>query len=281
MLGQFKLVAAAILFGLFLQGVSGARSAGCSQAPRLNSGTHRVTINGKQREYIVRLPENYDNNRAYSVIFTFHALGGSAQQIANGGGGTLPYYGLPPLANNQAIFISPNGLNSGWANQGGEDIAFVDSMMATIDSGLCVETSLRFATGFSYGGAMSYSLACSRPDKIRAVSVLSSGVLSGCNGGNSPVAYYAQHGTRDSVLSINGGRQMRDKFLTNNRCTRVNEPQPGQGGRSTKAVYQGCTPGYPVTWVVFDGDHNPSQTDPGSSTPFAPGNTWEFFRQFM
>ncbi|KAK0651112.1 Alpha/Beta hydrolase protein [Cercophora newfieldiana] len=154
-------------------------------------------------------------------------------------------------------------------------------MVRTIESDLCVEQSLRFATGFSYGGAMSYSWACSRPDDVRAVAVLSSAVLSGCAGGAKPVAYYHQHGTRDSVLSIAQGRQMRDRFIANNGCARLNpEPQPN-GGRSTLTRYSGCLPDKPATWVIFDGDHNPSQTDQGSNTPFAPGNTWEFWSQFQ
>ncbi|KAK4207358.1 family 1 putative carbohydrate esterase [Rhypophila decipiens] len=263
--------------------VLGARSPGCGKTNTIRSGQYTMTVNGKQREYIVRLPDNYNPNQAYRLVFTFHALGGNAQQIANGGGGTLAWYGLPPLmtGNNSAIFISPNGLNQGWGNAGGEDITFVDNMVRTVEADLCVEQSLRFATGFSYGGAMSYSWACSRPNDVRAISVLSSAVLSGCNGGNDPVAYYHQHGTSDSVLSIAQGRQMRDRFVRNNGCTPLNpEPQP-QGGNSVKTQYQNCKPGKPVTWVIFNGDHNPSQTNQGSNTPFAPGNTWEFWSQFQ
>ncbi|KAB5578057.1 Alpha/Beta hydrolase protein [Coniochaeta sp. 2T2.1] len=263
--------------------VLAARSLGCGKAPTIRSGTYSTTVNGKQRNYIVKLPDNYNQNNAYRLVFTFHALNGNAAQIANGQGGTLAWYGLPPLmtGNNSAIFISPDGLNAGWANTGGEDLTFVDNMISIIENDLCVEQSLRFATGFSYGGAMSYALACARPDMVRAVAILSSAVLSGCNGGTQPVAYYHQHGTRDSVLSIAQGRQMRDRFVQNNRCTPLgSEPQPN-GGRSVKTKYANCLAGKPVTWVVHDGDHNPSQTDSGSSTPFAPGNTWEFWSQFQ
>ena len=119
-----------------------------------------------------------------------------------------------------------------------------------------------------------------RPKVIRAVAVLSGGLLSGCSGGNDPVAYYGQHGTGDSVLNVSGGRSMRDKFVKNNGCTAASpEPQPN-GATSVKTVYKGCKEGFPVTWVIHRGDHNPSQTDSGSSTPFAPRNTWEFFSQF-
>ena len=158
-------------------------------------------------------------------------------------------------------------------------MTFFDSMLKNVEADLCVDTSLRFSTGFSYGGAMSYSLACSRPKELRAVAVISGSLLSGCAGGNDPVAYYGQHGTSDSVLPVANGRSLRDKFVRNNGCTAVQETSP-QGGKSVKTVYKGCKAGYPVTWVIHSGDHNPSQTDQGSSTPFAPGNTWEFFKQF-
>ncbi|KAK3385293.1 Alpha/Beta hydrolase protein [Podospora didyma] len=279
----------AILFSLvsmMLGTVLADKSAGCGKTPTITSKTYTTTVNGKSRQYIMKLPQNYDKNTPYRLIFTWHQLGGSATKIVNGEdpnkGGALPYYGLAALdKNNSAIFVVPNGLNNGWGNSGGEDVTFFDTMVKTIEADLCVDTRLRFSTGFSYGGAMSYALACARPKDIRAVAVISGGVLSGCAGGNDPVAYYAQHGTSDSVLNVSGGRQMRDRFVKNNGCTALSsEVQPASGGKSVKTVYKGCKEGYPVTWVIHGGDHNPSQKDSGASTPFAPGNTWEFFSQF-
>ncbi|KAK0719112.1 Alpha/Beta hydrolase protein [Lasiosphaeris hirsuta] len=275
---------ALLVLASFLSIVMAEKSAGCGKTPTISSKSYTMTVNGKSRQYIMKLPDKYDHNRPYRLIFTWHQLGGSAQKIVNGEditkGGALPYYGLAPLSNNSAIFVVPQGLNNGWGNAGGEDITFFDQMVKTIEADLCVDTSLRFSTGFSYGGAMSYSVACSRPKVIRAVAVLSGGVLSGCSGGTDPVAYYGQHGTADSVLNVSGGRQMRDRFVKNNGCTPVSpEPSPN-GAQSTMLVYKGCKEGYPTTWVVHKGDHNPSQTDNGSSTPFAPKNSWEFFSQF-
>ncbi|KLU93072.1 fungal cellulose binding domain-containing protein [Magnaporthiopsis poae ATCC 64411] len=217
---------------------------------------------------------------AHKLIFTFHALGGTAQQIANGGGGTIAWYGLPPLSNNSAVFVSPNGFNNGWANQGGQDITFVDNIIKAVEADLCIETSLRFATGFSYGGAISFAWACARPKEVRAIAPLSSSQLSGCQGGTEPVAYYGQHGTSDSVLNVSGGRAMRDRFVRLNGCTPVSEPQPN-GGRHVKVEYKNCKEGYPVTWVIHNGDHNPSQSDQGSNVAFAPRYSWDFFNQFQ
>ncbi|KAH7110533.1 Alpha/Beta hydrolase protein [Dendryphion nanum] len=264
--------------------VFSANSAGCGKAKTLTSKQYSMQVNGKNRNYFLNIPDNYDQNKPYRLIFTWHQLGGSAQKIVNGEdpnrGGALPFYGLKAIANNTAIFVVPDGLNQGWGNQGGEDVTFFDQLVKTIEPDLCINTDLRFSTGFSYGGAMSYALACARPEMIRAVAVISGAQLSGCSGGTKPVAFYGQHGTADSVLNVSMGRQLRDKFVANNGCTKpASEPQPN-GGSSVKTVYQGCKAGYPLTWVIHKGDHNPSQVNSGSSTPFAPGNSWEFFTQF-
>ncbi|EAA26992.1 fungal cellulose binding domain-containing protein [Neurospora crassa OR74A] len=264
-----------------------APSSGCGKGPTLRNGqTVTTNINGKSRRYTVRLPDNYNQNNPYRLIFLWHPLGSSMQKIIQGEdpnrGGVLPYYGLPPLdTSKSAIYVVPDGLNAGWANQNGEDVSFFDNILQTVSDGLCIDTNLVFSTGFSYGGGMSFSLACSRANKVRAVAVISGAQLSGCAGGNDPVAYYAQHGTSDGVLNVAMGRQLRDRFVRNNGCQPANgEVQPGSGGRSTRVEYQGCQQGKDVVWVVHGGDHNPSQRDPGQNDPFAPRNTWEFFSRF-
>jgi poly(3-hydroxybutyrate) depolymerase len=136
-----------------------ARSAGCGKSP-VASGTKSMTVNGKSRQYILQVPANYNPQTAYKLIFGFHWLNGNFNNVAPN------YYGLRSLAQETAIFVAPNGLNSGWANSGGEDVTFTDQMVSTIMNDLCVDESQIFSTGFSYGGGMSYSLACSRASEF-------------------------------------------------------------------------------------------------------------------
>jgi hypothetical protein len=108
-------------------------------------------------------------------------------------------------------------------------------------------------------------------------------MLSGCSGGNSPVAYYATHGLDDGVLSIAGGRTMRDRFVRNNGCTSMNPPEPANNsGSHICTSYQGCSAGHPVRWCAFDGSngHDPSPKDPGQSMTWNPAEAWMFFTQF-
>ncbi|MBP2328850.1 poly(3-hydroxybutyrate) depolymerase [Kibdelosporangium banguiense] len=265
-----------------------AASAGCGKAPTLTSGTRSIQTSGKNRSYILRIPDGYDRSRPYRLIFGLHWLGGTSTDVDTGRTvqtGVWAYYGLQRLANNSAVFAAPQGFNNGWGNSGGEDVVFVDDIIRQIEADLCVDTTQRFAVGFSYGGAMSYSLACSRANVFRAVAVQSGGVLSGCSGGTQPIAYMGIHGLRDGVLNISGGRSMRDRFVRNNGCTAQNPPEPSQGSLTHRVTtYSGCRAGYPVVWAAFDEGHiaapqDGATGDSGSRT-WVPAEVWRFFSQF-
>ncbi|WP_416518562.1 cellulose binding domain-containing protein [Streptomyces achromogenes] len=266
-----------------------AASPGCGKAPTLTSGTYTLQSGGKNRSFILRVPDGYDRDRAYRLVFGFHWLGGTSTDVATGrtvDPGTWAYYGLQRLADNSAVFVAPQGLGNGWANTGGEDVTFVDDMIRRIEADLCVDQTQRFALGFSYGAAMSYSLACSRATVFRAVAVQSGGVLSGCDDGTRPIAYLGVHGLRDNVLGISGGRAMRDRFVRNNGCTPQNPPEPAQGSLTHRVTaYAGCSAGHPVVWAAFDEGHIAAPQDgaPGDSGPrtWLPQEIWKFFTQFQ
>jgi poly(3-hydroxybutyrate) depolymerase len=267
-----------------------AATAGCGKSPTLAGGTRTIQSGGKNRTFILRIPDGYDSNRPYRLIFGFHWNGGTANDVDSGGTSGYPwsYYGLRSLANNGAIFVAPQGLNNGWANSGGEDLAFVDAMVNLIEDGLCVDTTQLFSLGFSYGGGMSYAIACARATVFRAVAVYSGGQLSGCSGGTQPIAYIGLHGLRDPVLNISAGRSLRDRFVRNNGCTAQNPREPAQGSLTHVVTsYSGCRAGYPVAWAAFDAGHTPNPWD-GSAGDYNPGEkswtrpvVWDFFNQFQ
>ncbi|MGB3438637.1 MAG: cellulose binding domain-containing protein [Actinophytocola sp.] len=263
-----------------------AASAGCGKAPTLTSGNHTIQSSGKSRNYILRLPDGYDRNHPYRLIFGYHWLGGTANDVDSGGtdGANWSYYGLMRLADNSAIFVAPQGFNNGWANSGGEDVTFTDDMIRQLEADLCVDTTQRFALGFSYGGGMSNALACARANVFRAVAVYSGAQLSGCAGGSDPIAYLGIHGIGDTVLNISQGRALRDRFVRNNGCTSQNPPEPSAGSRShIVTAYSGCRSGYPVVWAAFDGGHTPGPIDGGGDgwRTWTSGEVWRFFTQFQ
>ncbi|KAB8139701.1 prolyl oligopeptidase family serine peptidase [Chloroflexia bacterium SDU3-3] len=262
-------------------------SAGCGQTRTLQNGTHTIQSGGVNRSYILNVPSNYDNRHPYRLVVGYHWLNGTATDVATGQTvqrDVWAYYGLLRLSNNSTIFIAPQGIDNGWANTNNRDLNFTDAFLAQVKGNLCVDESRVFATGFSYGGAMSYSVACARPTVFRAVAVISGGVLSGCSGGTSPVAYLGIHGTHDSVLNISGGRAMRDRFVQNNGYALQSPREPALNSRThICTTYTGGQARYPVQWCAFDGDHIPAPVDgstgQGGNT-WAPGVTWAFFTQF-
>jgi poly(3-hydroxybutyrate) depolymerase len=261
-------------------------SAGCGKSPTLTSGSRTIQSGGGNRSYILRIPSGYDNHHPYRLVFAFHWVGGTMTDIDGGGssGAAWSYYGLQAQAENSTIFVAPQGISNGWGNSGGQDITFVDDMIKLIEGDLCVDTSRIFAMGFSYGGGMSYAIACARAKVFRAVAVYSGAQLSGCDGGKDPIAYLGIHGIGDTTCGISGGRSLRDTFVKNNGCTAQSPPEPANGSKThTCTKYQGCKDGYPVEWCAFDGGHTPGMVDGGGddgAKTWTKGEAWKFFTQF-
>ncbi|WIV56366.1 RICIN domain-containing protein [Amycolatopsis nalaikhensis] len=271
------------------QPATAAGTAGCGKAPGLASGSHTISSGGQNRSYLLRVPANYDNNHPYRLFVGLHWLGGTANDVDSGGtdGYNWSYYGLRRLADtagNTTIFVAPQGNSNGWANPGGQDVTFIDDLLRQLENALCVDTSQVFAGGFSYGGAMSYALACARPTVFRAVAVYSGANLSGCAGGTQPVAYIGMHGIGDNVLPIASGRALRDQFVRNNGCTAQNPPEPASGSHThIVTAYSGCRAGYPVVWAAFDGGHDPGPRDGCTCSgwqTWTSGEVWKFITQF-
>jgi polyhydroxybutyrate depolymerase len=255
-------------------------SSGCGQAAPAD-GTASIDVDGLMREYILALPENYDAEKAYKLIFTWHPWGGSAQQVAgNGPGG---YYGLLGASEGEAILVSPEGLDFGgnglgWGNENGQDIAFLNAMMERFDSELCFDHNRVFSTGFSFGGMMSNAVACS--GLARAVAPMAgNSSVSGCENGAQPVAYMGFHGASDSVVAVSGGQAARDVFVERNGCGTATASDSNWcelAGANYQpcecTTYEGCTEGYPVTWCEYNGDH--------MVAPNSGQTIWDFFAQF-
>lgn len=201
-------------------------------------------------------------------MFGLHWRGGQASDVSSGTIGLGDYYGLKSLAQGSTIFVSPNGIDNGWANTGGRDIAFMRALIDLFDTELCIDLERVFSVGFSFGGMMSFAIACEMGDVFRAIAPLSGALYSGCGNGTDPIAMWGAHGKSDDVVPIADGRSGVAELLERNGCsneTTAVEPSPC-------VTYSGCAEGYPVTWCEFDGGHSPQGWQ---SKPI-----WDFFSQF-
>ena len=193
-------------------------------------------------------------------MLAFHGRTGTAAQIA--GTGTRGYYGLRARMTD-TIFVAPQGLgtatdatDTGWPNTNGQDIAFVRALLAWANTNYCVDQSRIFATGFSYGGIMSHTIACQMSDVFRAVGPMAGAIFgrtTSCL--THPIAAWITHGTMDTAaaggVDYSAGQMARDRILALNHCQATTAPV----APSPCVSYDGCDSGYPVHWCSHDGAH--------------------------
>lgn len=278
------------------------KSAGCGKASAITSGQYNngqpisITAGGKQRRYILNVPSGYDNSKPYRLVVVYHQLDGNDKQMYN-----WQYYGLLPLSNNSTIFVAPNGQKNGspcsgtgdgdsgcgWPNSGDSDLALADAVVAQIEENFCIDKTRIFATGWSYGGSMSYRTACSRPQGgtaapwgVRGIAVYSAAQLSGNCTPSKPVAYFHAHGTRDGVLNYDSmGMPLAQNFAKANGCTWAT-PTKVTSGAHVCTNLAGCTDGYPLEFCSFNGDHTPFPDNGQAQGSWGPAEAWKFISQF-
>jgi poly(3-hydroxybutyrate) depolymerase len=266
-------------------------SAGCGKATTLKGQTYlTIPSGGASREYIVRLPDDYDSNHPYRLIMSIHCLMGSDTMVANPKG--YEYYGLWKLANTTkgtTIFCSPQGtkgsMGMGWDNSNGKDVEFIRTLINKFKSELCIDTTRIFSEGFSMGGSMSYALACAMPGTIRAIAAHSGGPMSGCDKKNrGPVAYFMTHGTTDGVCKYPGYGVPEIKDIASvDGCQTLDiagtlKPTDASGMNPVCASFQGCKTNFPCRACIFVGDH--TATPGGQAKTWVPDSTWKWFTQF-
>jgi poly(3-hydroxybutyrate) depolymerase len=281
--------------------VPGETASATPGGPNLGTGKGgyvNITSGGQQRGFAMRLPDNYDNNHPYWLVFAFHWNGGdSADQDTGGGNGYFTaYYGLQRESKNGAIFVAPDSIGSGWGNGNDSDLHFTDDMVKLITDNYCVDMSNLITSGFSWGGGMSYELACARANAkndtvgyaFRAAVIFEGADLSGCDGGKDPIALWQKVGLTDTTCPVSLATPIRNQFIANNACTGWTSetgnvaasqtgtssqepprpPNPGQfinPGGHVCTNYTGCSAGHPIRWCVDQSGHGNATTDGTSS----------------
>jgi poly(3-hydroxybutyrate) depolymerase len=245
----------------------------CGDTP-VDSGKYTIDVEGEEREFILTLPDDYDNTKAYPLVLAWHGWTDSADNTEAGG-----YFGLLPASDNQAIFVAGQGLDAlgvgpGWENKDGRDVAFVETLLAWLRRSVCYDEARVFSVGFSYGGMFSNLLACELGSVFRAIAPVAGSFMhigvtepdTQCVG--EKVAAFYVHATNDAVVSYESGEEARDYFLGINGCDDSTTEVTPEGC----VRYDGCDDAYPIVWCTHEGNH--------SVPSFVGEGAWEFFSQF-
>ena len=166
------------------------------------------------RNYLIYIPDSYDSEIDYPLMFLFHGFGGIASEFIN----TADMRDLAESKN--FIVVYPQGLDLGgtgshWncSNPSADnksdvdDIGFIENLIDQLIVDYPVIDSKRiYAAGYSNGGFMSYYLGCNSK-KFAAIGSVAGTMLDdsyqSCNA-SFPTAMINIHGTDDFDVPYDG-----------------------------------------------------------------------------
>ena len=266
----------------------------CASAERTVELTLRH--DGLERKYLLYSPPfKLTHSDVKPLVLVLHGGGGTHRGMVR-----LTKSMFNQLADRDGFFVVyPQGIEKTWNEGRGDliseahrrridDVGFFRRLIEYLVSEYPIDTDRVFATGISNGGLMSFRLACSLPDKIRAIAPVTasipSAILPLCRS-ESPVSLAVFNGTEDPLVPYYGGqitvfRQQRGEVLSTdetikiwlekNRCTSkpkvtVLPDLTEDGTRVTKIEYNQCSAGSKVVLYRIEGG----------------GHTWPGGRQYL
>jgi polyhydroxybutyrate depolymerase len=254
--------------------VAAQPSPGCRdrrRAPATNTEVGRqLDVAGMPRTY--RLTRS-SQSRPAPLIVLFHGFASSAEDIDRASH-------LPDRARAVgAVVATPDaaGTQKLWQpTPGGDDAAFVDTLVAHLEATECIDTKRIALVGFSAGAAFAAAYACAHPDRIAAIATVSVEFPFPCT---RPMPILAFHGTADPIVPYeagapspigpsNGTDANMARWASISHC----RPRPATAPVSdtvTVTRWSGCTQGSDVVlYKIIGGAHAwPTDTSPGSVTP--------------
>lgn len=259
-------------------------SGGCNKAAALTSGKKMIMSSGEQRSYIIDIPSNYDMSKPYRLFYTSHWIGSTSEAVRD-----QNYYFLKPLAEaakEPAIFVAPQSQGSTWQEK---DHALFDDILKLVKDGLCIDVSRVFATGFSFGGMITYSLSVNHQKDIRAavgIAPANYNIYVPMKN-HKPIAWMQTTGMKDGTCPwVNGNSTTQGaKFIaiehaTDNSCMVPSSIPTWQSGPHVCYDMMGCKAEFPTKVCTFNGDHTNINNDPGTNMNWIPQESWKFFTQF-
>ncbi|MFC4946283.1 alpha/beta hydrolase family esterase [Pseudonocardia sp. GCM10023141] len=203
-------LALAVALGVALSGateVSSTVAEAATQSPPTGPRAveHTVVVDGAARTYRSYTPSGAVSHLPLLVVL--HGRGQSPDTVTGQTGF------LPLVQKQRAVVVFPDGLGRSWNAGHGccgasgqrdvPDTAFVASVVADTERSQPVDPARVYLIGYSNGGKLAYSLACSHPQLFAAMATYGAVPLETCPKATPMPALIAAGGV-DTVLPIDG-----------------------------------------------------------------------------
>jgi polyhydroxybutyrate depolymerase len=257
------------------------------------------SFGGASRTYVVYAPKVKLSKPA--LVLVLHGLYGDGASIELRTKRTFD-----TLADRDGFVVAyPDGLAGQWntghpGETNSDDVGFLSALIDTLAAEFDVDPKRVYVTGLSKGAAMTYRLACERPNQITAIAPvaggLSEGLMRSCaEASRRPIPLLVMHGTADPIVPFDSGELEGNVqyWIRRNGCTltpvvtRLPDIDPADGARTRVDSYGNCKDGADVALYAIEGGghHWPGGDQPlrgrgNFSRDFDAGVViWDFFKQ--
>jgi len=177
------------------------------------AGNHNIsiTVDGKERSFIMHVPQAYKGDKPVSLLVEYHPVGLSSQNQVN----SSKYKTYVDAIGGISLYPqgATNTLGPSWNvvsnNSGVDDLKFTREMITKVEELTCIDNKRVYAAGFSMGGGMAQHAACFMSDIFTAVAPAAMDL----NSDNSalcaperPVPIIMFRGTDDKICPYEGGK---------------------------------------------------------------------------
>ena len=172
-------------------------------------GPFYLTHNNIQREFYLHIPNNLPSNSP--IVYVLHGWGGNGEQImSNTAFNILSDQNNFAVCYPTALIDGDNGTSglTSWNCSGLSDVNFIHALNDSLQLQYQFDENRIFATGFSYGGDMSFHLArCQSSNIFDAIAPLAGTIFDYMNicSPSTNISVLVLHGTNDNVINYNGG----------------------------------------------------------------------------
>ena len=269
-----------------------------------------ITVDGRERTYILQLPPNYYEADNFSLVIAMHGGGGSGEQFES-----TSHLSVKARAAKFAV-VYPDGVQSDgllkartwnagsccdYASENNiNDVRFISELIDRLVLDYKIDRKKVYATGHSNGGMLAYRLACELSNKIAAIAPNGTTMVveQPCNA-SRPVPILHMHSILDQHVPYAGGMgsgiskhynppidSVLNVWQQKNQCA-----QPAQviqdNGSYKLTKWVDCLNNVAIHYYLTkDGGHSWPGGEPGSvfgdntSTAINANDLlWEFFQQ--